>query len=58
MPFFMQVEVNEILITFADKEGKDIYRHSTSHIMAHAVKELFPEAKLAIGPAIEDWFLL
>ena len=37
-------------------EGKEIYRHSASHIMAHAVKDLFPEAKLAIGPAIEDGF--
>lgn len=33
-----------------------MYRHSTSHIMAHAVKELFPKAKLAIGPATEDGF--
>lgn len=44
------------IITFDSPEGKEIYRHSTSHIMAHAVKELFPEAKLAIGPAIEDGF--
>lgn len=33
-----------------------MYRHSTSHIMAHAVKRLFPEAKVAIGPAIQDGF--
>ena len=44
------------IITFSSDEGKEIYRHSTSHIMAHAVKELFPEAKYAIGPAIEDGF--
>lgn len=56
MPFFMQVINSEIHITFDNKEGRDIYRHSTSHIMAHAVKELYPEAKLAIGPAIEDGF--
>lgn len=37
-------------------EGLDLYRHSTSHIMAHAVKELFPDAKIAIGPSIEDGF--
>lgn len=55
MPFFMEATITEIL-TFDNKEGRDIYRHSTSHIMAHAVKELFPEAKLAIGPAIEDGF--
>lgn len=44
------------IIAFSSDEGKEIYRHSTSHIMAHAVKELFPEAKYAIGPAIEDGF--
>ncbi|MDP2167385.1 MAG: threonine--tRNA ligase [Thermodesulfovibrionales bacterium] len=43
-------------ITPDSKEGLEILRHSTSHIMAHAVKELFPEAKLAIGPAIEEGF--
>jgi threonyl-tRNA synthetase len=43
-------------VTFDSKEGREIYRHSTSHIMAHAVKELFPGAKLAIGPATEDGF--
>jgi threonyl-tRNA synthetase len=37
-------------------EGLDILRHSTSHLMAQAVKELFPEAKPAIGPAIEQGF--
>ncbi|RJR18988.1 MAG: threonine--tRNA ligase [Nitrospiraceae bacterium] len=40
----------------SDKELLEIYRHSTSHIMAHAVKELFPDTKLAIGPAIADGF--
>lgn len=44
------------IITFDSPEGKEIYSHSTSHIMAQAVKELFPEAKLAIGPAIEEGF--
>lgn len=44
------------ILTFDDRDGRDVYRHSTSHIMAHAVKELFPDAKLAIGPAIEDGF--
>jgi len=44
------------LISFNSGEGKEVYRHSTSHIMAHAVKDLFPDAKLAIGPAIEDGF--
>ena len=44
------------IITFDSPEGKEIFRHSTSHVMAQAVKELFPEAKFAIGPAIKDGF--
>ena len=43
-------------VTFASDEGKALYRHSASHVMAHAVKRLFPEAKVAIGPAIQDGF--
>ncbi|MFA6055806.1 MAG: threonine--tRNA ligase, partial [Thermodesulfovibrionales bacterium] len=43
-------------IDFSSKEDRDTFRHSTSHIMAHAVKQLFPEAKFAIGPAIEEGF--
>ncbi len=43
-------------VTFGSEEGKEIYRHSTSHVMAHAVKRLFPGAKIAIGPAIQDGF--
>ncbi|MBR4111196.1 MAG: threonine--tRNA ligase [Clostridia bacterium] len=44
------------ILTFDDEEGKGAYRHTTSHIMAQAVKRLFPEAKLAIGPSIENGF--
>lgn len=44
------------IIDFNSKEGKEIYWHSTSHIMAHAVKDLFPHVKIAIGPAIEEGF--
>ncbi|MBM4140106.1 MAG: threonine--tRNA ligase [Nitrospira sp.] len=44
------------VINFNAEEEREIYRHSTSHIMAHAVKELFPDAKLAIGPATDDGF--
>lgn len=43
-------------VTFRDEEGVDIFRHSSSHVMAQAVKRLYPEAKLAIGPPIEDGF--
>lgn len=42
--------------TFENEEFKKAYRHTTAHILAHAVKRLFPHAKLAIGPAIEDGF--
>lgn len=44
------------IYTFDDQEGKDAFRHSTSHILAQAVKRLFPETKLGIGPAIKDGF--
>ncbi|MEO0215732.1 MAG: threonine--tRNA ligase, partial [candidate division WOR-3 bacterium] len=43
-------------IRFSDPEGQQVYWHSTSHIMAMAVKALFPETKLAIGPAIDQGF--
>ncbi len=43
-------------ITLDSDEGLDLYRHSVSHVMAHAVKELFPQAKVAIGPSIKDGF--
>jgi threonyl-tRNA synthetase len=44
------------IVTFDALEGREVYWHSTSHLMAHAVKQLFPQAKLAIGPAIEEGF--
>ncbi|MBP7792654.1 MAG: threonine--tRNA ligase [Candidatus Goldbacteria bacterium] len=43
-------------ITFSDKEGKEVYWHSTSHIMAAAVKRLYPDVKVTIGPAVEEGF--
>jgi threonyl-tRNA synthetase len=43
-------------ITFDSPEGKEIFRHSSSHVMALAVKRLFPKTKFAIGPAIEDGY--
>jgi threonyl-tRNA synthetase len=53
-----QVEGDAALtfLTSGDKEGIEILRHSTSHVMAAAVKELFPEVKVAIGPSIENGF--
>ena len=43
-------------LTFDSREGREIYRHSSAHIMAQAVKEVFPSAQLTIGPALEDGF--
>ena len=47
-----QVEI----LTFDDEEGKKTFRHTASHILAQAVKRLYPQAKLAIGPAIDNGF--
>ena len=44
------------VVTLKDKEGLDIYRHTCSHILAQAVKSIYPNVKLAIGPTIEDGF--
>ena len=44
------------ICTFDSKEGKDALRHTASHVLAYAVKRLFPDVKIAIGPAIEDGF--
>lgn len=52
----LQDNVELEIVTFDSDEGKEVYRHTASHVMAQAVKRLFPEAKLAIGPAIEDGF--
>ncbi len=44
------------IITLKDKEGLDVYRHTCSHVLAQAVKNIFPTSKLAIGPTIESGF--
>lgn len=44
------------ILTFDDEDGKKAFNHTASHIMAQAVKRLYPEAKLTIGPAIHDGF--
>ena len=44
------------LLTFADAAGKHLFRHTASHILAQAVKRLYPAAKLTIGPAVENGF--
>src|SRR5690606_35283821 len=49
-------DVDLAIITERDAEGLDIIRHSTAHLLAYAVKELFPEAQVTIGPVIENGF--
>jgi threonyl-tRNA synthetase len=44
------------IVTERDAEGLDVIRHSTAHLLAYAVKELFPDAQVTIGPVIEDGF--
>jgi threonyl-tRNA synthetase len=45
-----------VIVTDKDEEGLSIIRHSTAHLLAHAVKELFPSAQVTIGPVIENGF--
>src|SRR4030095_14293910 len=44
------------IVTDKDKDGLDILRHSTAHLLAYAVKELFPDAQVTIGPVIDNGF--
>jgi threonyl-tRNA synthetase len=44
------------ILTFDDEEGREVYWHSSSHLMAHAIEKLFPGAKFGVGPAIENGF--
>jgi threonyl-tRNA synthetase len=54
--FKLEEDCEVSILTFNDEEGKKAFRHTTTHILAQAVRRLFPQAKLAIGPAIEDGF--
>ncbi|HOF33510.1 MAG TPA: threonine--tRNA ligase [Spirochaetota bacterium] len=54
--FIPQKDFSLKVITFKDAEGKKLYWHSTSHLMAQAVKNIFPKVKLAIGPSIDEGF--
>jgi threonyl-tRNA synthetase len=49
-------DANLTIVTDKDADGLEIIRHSTAHLLAQAVKELFPEAQVTIGPVIEDGF--
>ena len=52
----LSADANVRLLTFADEAGRHVFRHTASHILAQAVKRLYPAVKLTIGPAIEDGF--
>ena len=54
--FRVDVDADVAIITERDAEGVEVLRHSTAHLLAHAVKELFPEAQVTIGPVIENGF--
>ncbi|MEF8734594.1 MAG: threonine--tRNA ligase [Candidatus Accumulibacter meliphilus] len=54
--FLIVADVQLGIITEKDAEGLEVIRHSTAHLMAYAVKELFPEAQVTIGPVIENGF--
>lgn len=43
-------------LDFDTKDGREVFRHSAAHVLAHAVQRLFPDAKLTIGPSVEDGF--
>lgn len=49
-------DANVQLLTFKDQDGKKVFWHTTSHILAQAVKRLYPETKLTIGPSVENGF--
>jgi len=54
--YLVAKDANLSIITEKDVEGLEIIRHSTAHLLAHAVKQLFPNAQVTIGPVIEDGF--
>jgi threonyl-tRNA synthetase len=54
--FVIAVDSPLSIITAKDADGLDVIRHSTAHLLAYAVKELFPEAQVTIGPVIENGF--
>lgn len=52
----LESDADVAIVTDKDPEGLDVIRHSSAHLLAHAVKELFPDAQVTIGPVIEDGF--
>lgn len=56
LSFRIDKDAHVTILTDKNPEALEIIRHSTAHLLAHAVKQLFPEAKIAIGPVIEEGF--
>ena len=56
MTHLLDADADVQLLTFEDKDGRHVFSHTAAHVLAQAVKRLFPEAKLTIGPAIESGF--
>src|SRR3954465_15889901 len=54
--FKVEGDADVAIVTDRDAEANDLLRHSTAHLLAHAVKELFPDAQVTIGPVIENGF--
>jgi threonyl-tRNA synthetase len=52
----VESDADVAIVTDKDPEANDLLRHSTAHLLAHAVKELFPDAQVTIGPVIENGF--
>ncbi|HNR67392.1 MAG TPA: threonine--tRNA ligase [bacterium] len=52
----LSVDGKLVFLTFADEDGRDAFWHSSAHILAHAIKALYPEAKFAFGPPVENGF--
>ena len=52
----VEADAEVAIVTEKDRDGVEILRHSTAHLLAHAVKELFPQAQVTIGPVIENGF--
>jgi threonyl-tRNA synthetase len=56
MGFKVESDADVAIVTDKDPDANDLLRHSTAHLLAHAVKELFPDAQVTIGPVIENGF--
>src|SRR3954471_2117138 len=54
--FLIERDAELAIVTDKDADGLDVIRHSTAHLLAYAVKELYPDAQVTIGPVIEDGF--